>query len=140
MADDDNGSDERVWPDEFRRFLRRLDLSRSLPGEVVVPRLSPGPVLADETAGTREPVADVIEGLGAVYVTIEVPGIAAEDIDLRATETTLVLTANTPARKYYREIPLLVPVLIGSVRATCRNGVLDVTLERKPEARRVSGA
>jgi len=74
-----------------------------------------------------------------VHVTVEVPGVSREDIDLRVTENTLVVTANTPERKVYQEIPLPDPVLDKPVRSTYRNGVLDVTLERRVGVPRGSG-
>ena len=119
-------------PEVFRRLLERLDRFAPLPpGTGVVPRLGPGAVSLDLQGRQIEPATDVIEGVDAIFVTIDLPGVRRRDIDLRATEGTLVVSANSPTRTYYREIPLPAPVRTDVIRVTYKNGVLDVSLERK---------
>ncbi len=137
MADEDKGNDDEVWPESFRRFLRRFDPS-VLPGRAGLPALGPGSVTADAGEAGREPDAEVVEGPDAVYVTVDLPGISWDDVDLRVTGTALVVSASSPSRKYYREIPLPARVLAEPTRATCANGVLDVTLAKMPADRRVA--
>ena len=116
----------------FRRLVERLDRFVPLPpGAGPLPRLGPGAVSLDLQGRQIEPVTDVIEGVNSVYVTIELPGVRRSDIDLRATERTLIVSADSRTRTYYREIPLPVPVTSDVIHATYKNGVLDVSLERK---------
>jgi HSP20 family protein len=131
-----DGEDGAVrWPsvpEVFRRLLEQIDRFAPLPaGAPLAPRLGPGAVSLDLQGGQAEPVTDVIEGVHTVFVTIELPGVSRRDIDLRATEASLVVSANSPTRKYYREIPLPAPVRTDAISATYKNGVLDVSLEKK---------
>ena len=125
-------------PEVFRRLLERLDRFAPLPqGTGFVPRLGPGAVSLDLQGRQIEPVTDVIDGIHTIFVTIELPGVSRREIGLRATEATLVVTANSPTRKYYREVPLPSPVQTDVIRATYKNGVLDVSLERKDRTWRI---
>jgi len=90
-----------------------------------VPR--PGkPVFSDE----REPITDVIEEAKSIAVTVEMPGIEKKDIDLRVTETELEINVDTDLRKYHKLIKLPKPVKPPTTKATYKNGVLDVTIEK----------
>jgi HSP20 family molecular chaperone IbpA len=132
MDGEDGAARRPSVPEVFRRLLERLDRFAPLPpGTGVVPRLGPGAVSLDLQGRQIEPATDVIEGVDAIFVTIDLPGVRRMDIDLRATEGTLVVSANSPTRTYYREIPLPAPVRTDVIRATYKNGVLDVSLERK---------
>ncbi len=80
----------------------------------------------------REPLVDVMEGDKSVSITVELPGVSKEDIDLDLNEGDNVLTlkVDTPDRKYYKEIELPCKVKPQSVKATYKNGILDVVFER----------
>jgi len=83
----------------------------------------------------REPLVDVIEKDGEVRVIAELPGVEKEDIDLRATETSLTISAESQHRKYYKELSLPTPVNPKSAKATYRNGVLEVSLPKAGRGR-----
>jgi len=122
-------------PEVIRRLLERLDRFASLPpGTGFVPRLGPGTVSLDLPGRQIEPATDVIEGVETIFVTIDLPGVRRKDIDLRATEGTLIVSADSNSRSYYREIALPAPVRTDVITATYKNGVLDVSLERKDRA------
>ncbi len=80
----------------------------------------------------REPLVDVIENDTTVSITAEMPGVNKEDIDLDLDEENDILTikVDTPERKYYKEIQLPCKVKPDSVKATYKNGILDVVFER----------
>ena len=84
------------------------------------------PVFSEE----REPVTDVIEETKSVAVTLEMPGIDKKDIDLRVTESELEINVDSEARKYHKLIKLPNPVKPPTTKATYKNGVLDVTIEK----------
>ena len=84
------------------------------------------PVFTDE----REPITDVIEEAKTIAVTVEMPGIEKKDIDLRVTETEVEINVDTDQRKYHKLIKLPKPVKPQTTKATYKNGVLDVTVEK----------
>jgi HSP20 family protein len=79
----------------------------------------------------REPLTDVIECDEEVSVTVELPGVEKRDIDLRATEKALEISVDTPQRKYHKIVSFNVEVKPETTRATYKNGVLDVSIQRK---------
>ncbi len=83
-------------------------------------------------SGFREPVYDqfVKVDTDELIVTIEIPGITKEDIELKVTESNIVVTSNCE-RKYKSCIDLKVPVVPENAKAACRNGILTVTLNVK---------
>jgi len=79
----------------------------------------------------REPLTDIIEGAEDVAVTVEIPGVEKEDIDLNVTKDSLEIKVDTPKRKYHRKLELPCSVLPKTTKATYKNGVLDVSIKRK---------
>lgn len=78
-----------------------------------------------------EPLTDIIEGQDDVAITVEIPGVEKEDIDLHATEYTLEIKVDSPKRKYHKIIDLPCNVKTKSTKATYKNGVLDIVLDKK---------
>jgi len=95
-----------------------------------------------EAAEEREPLVDVVVGDRVVQVVAEVPGVEREDINLYATERQLTISVDTERRKYRKDVDLPVEVDPKSARASYKNGVLEVTLNRireeKPSGKRIS--
>lgn len=81
--------------------------------------------------GEREPLTDVIESEDELAITLEIPGVEKDDIDLTVTDDKVSINVDTPQRRYFKEIPLNVDVDANSVKATYHNGVLDLTLKRR---------
>ncbi|MEA3457881.1 MAG: Hsp20/alpha crystallin family protein [Candidatus Thermoplasmatota archaeon] len=77
-----------------------------------------------------EPLTDIIEGEDDVAVTVEIPGVEKEDIDITATEDTLEITVNNPERRYHKIVDIPFDVKPKSTEATYKNGVLDVVVKR----------
>jgi len=84
----------------------------------------------------REPIVDVVTTPSLVRVTVELPGVKKDDIELYATERKLTISVDTPERKYHREIELPVRVDPKSADATYSDGVLEVTLRRAEEEKK----
>jgi HSP20 family protein len=78
-----------------------------------------------------EPLTDVIEGENEVAITVEIPGVEKEDINLVATENTLEIKVDSPKRKYHKRIDLPCNVKTKSTKATYKNGILDIVLDKK---------
>lgn len=80
----------------------------------------------------REPLTDLIERGDSLSVTVELPGVEKDQIELRATPRELTISVENPDRRYYKEMDLPSAVDPDSVKATFRNGVLDITLQKRP--------
>ncbi|RLF27610.1 MAG: Hsp20/alpha crystallin family protein [Thermoplasmata archaeon] len=85
------------------------------------------PMISEE----REPLTDIIEGEEEVSITVEIPGVEKEDIDLNVTEDTVEINVDTPQRKYHKIIDLPCEVKPRTTKATYKNGVLDIVITRK---------
>jgi HSP20 family protein len=78
----------------------------------------------------REPLTDIIEGDNDVAVTVEIPGVEKEDIDLNVTKEILEIRVDTHKRKYHKNLNLPCDVLPKTTKATYKNGILDVVIKR----------
>lgn len=91
----------------------------------------------------REPFTSSIvdEKSNEFNITAEMPGIKKEDIELNATESEVVIKADSEGRKYFKSVNTPCPVEPDSARAKYNNGVLEVTLKlkefRKPKGKTV---
>jgi HSP20 family protein len=81
-----------------------------------------------------EPPVDVFHEEQEVVVVAEVPGVDLADLELIVKDDVLSLCSKPAARRNYRkEIKLGSRVDQDSLKATCRNGILEVHLQkRKP--------
>ncbi len=79
----------------------------------------------------REPLTDIIEGDNDVAVTVEMPGVEKEDIDLNITKDGIEINVDTPNRKYHKHLELPCNVKPNTTKATYKNGVLDIVIKRK---------
>jgi HSP20 family protein len=93
------------------------------------------PTISDEI----EPLTDIIEGENDVAITVEIPGVEKEDINLVATEDTLEIKVDSPKRKYHKRIDLPCNVKTKSTKATYKNGILDIVLDKRDKKKDHSG-
>jgi len=93
------------------------------------------PTISDE----MKPLTDIIEGENDVAITVEIPGVEKEDINLVATEDTLEIKVDSPKRKYHKLIDLPCNVKTKSTKATYKNGILDIVLDKKEKKKDNSG-
>ncbi len=84
---------------------------------------------------SREPLTDIIERGDTVSVTIEMPGVEKKEIDLDINGRKMTVKVDNPDRRYHKVIALPCGVDEESVKATFRNGVLDVTLIKTEESK-----
>jgi len=82
-------------------------------------------------SGEREPLVDIIEQDRQITVIAELPGVEKKDIKLKAAGKVLGISVNTPEHKYSKQVELPAEVKSDSAKATYKNGVLEVRLERK---------
>lgn len=91
-------------------------------------KISKGKTIISEE---REPIVDIIENHANVAITVELPGIEKEDIDLDVVDQTLEIMVNHPNRKYHKIVELPCDVKPKTTTATYKNGVLDIEIEKK---------
>lgn len=89
-----------------------------------------------EIPSGREPLTDIIERDKEVSVIAELPGIEKKDIGLDIAGNSLEINVDTPERKYHKILDLPCEVKPGKARATYKNGVLEVKIERVKEDER----
>jgi HSP20 family protein len=92
------------------------------------PQRVPGGIakMSDE----REPVTDVVDEGDKIAVTMEIPGVDKSEIRLQARDDALEVSVDSERRKYHKIVRLPATVKPQSAKATYKNGVLDVTMER----------
>ncbi len=78
----------------------------------------------------REPLTDVIDDGKRIAITMEIPGVTREDIDLNMTETELEISVDNERRKYHKRVKLPAKVDPTTTTATYTNGILDVTVQK----------
>ncbi len=87
----------------------------------------------------HEPLPDIIEGNEEVAVTVELPRVEKEDIDLTATENALEIIVNNPERNYHKLVNLPCSIKPKTVKATYKNGILDIVIKRKKKRKTGAG-
>ncbi len=118
-----SGFSVRVGPDgkpQFNTFGNKPTVKPNPQGKGI-PQ-----IVADE----REPLTDVIEDAVSISITVELPGVQREDINLHMTERQLEISVDTERRKYHKRIELPAAVDPGTTKATYTNGVLDVAVQK----------
>ena len=91
-----------------------------------------GPEIREE----REPLVDVMEEGEDVVVVAELPGVERDDIDLHTASDALVISVDTPKRRFHKELRLPARVDPNSAQASYKNGVLEVRLKKILEDKR----
>jgi len=86
--------------------------------------------------GERRPLVDVFDTDKTVQVVAEMPGIEKDDVELNAEGRELEIKAAHGDRKYHELVDLPDDVDIDSAKASYKNGVLDITLNKVKKATR----
>ena len=79
----------------------------------------------------NEFLADIIEGDKKITMTVNIPNVEKEDINLNVADDLLEITINTSKVKYHKLHKLPCNVKPKATTASYKNGVLDVVMERK---------
>lgn len=85
-----------------------------------------GPELRDEAS----PLVDIMDSKGRITVFAELPGVKKKDIGLKVAEDCLTISVEKDTRNFYKEVSLPVNVKPGTAKASYKNGVLEVSLEK----------
>lgn len=95
-----------------------------------------GNVRKDEQTGqpavheVREPMVDIFEETDHVLVVAELPGIAAENLQLELKDDILTISAVKGDKKYRKEVLLPAVFTQENMSHSCRNGILEVRFAR----------
>jgi len=81
-------------------------------------------------AEEKDPMLDINETDSEVMVTMELPGFKKDSIELYLNGNSLVVKASSEEKGTEKVIPLPAAVDEESIRATYRNGVLDVSMKK----------
>ena len=79
----------------------------------------------------REPLTDINETDNQIAITVELPGVNKEDIDINVLEDKVEVNVKTESRKYFKSINLKSLVETESSKVTYTNGILDLVLNKK---------
>jgi HSP20 family protein len=106
---------------------------------------------SDTTAGHMVPPVDVIEDKDTYHFYFEMPGLKNESIDARVEDGQLMVEADRPRPEWPRETSIRVAergygklhrafelpndASPDRIAATYKDGVLEVTVEKKPESK-----
>ncbi len=86
---------------------------------------------ANQTSENTDSSIDIIEWDKKISITIELPMVSKEDINLDIKEDKVIIKTNAKENDYYKEILLSYRIKANSVKSTYKNGVLDIELEKK---------
>jgi len=76
----------------------------------------------------REPMVDVFDEAGEIYIVAEMPGIEKKDIHLEIKGDILDISAEGKKRKYQKEILLSRPAKAEDMNWSYKNGVLEIKI------------
>ena len=76
---------------------------------------------------------DIMEGNQDVAVTVDIPGVEKEDIDLYVTVDMLEITIDSDVLKFHKLLSFPCEVDAETAEATYRNGVLDIIIIKKED-------
>jgi len=81
-----------------------------------------------DSEGFRVPHTDLIEEEDYFELIAELPGVEKKEIDVLSKETVITITTTNPTYKYKVELPLKAKILPKKVKATFKNGILELKL------------
>ncbi|MEM0345211.1 MAG: archaeal heat shock protein Hsp20 [Thermofilaceae archaeon] len=97
------------------------------------------PGIRPRIAEAIEPFTDVIEEEDTVRVIVDIPGVEKEDISVEATETEIRISAERGERKYFKSVKLPTKIRPETAKASYKNGVLTITVEKVEKGKKPSG-
>jgi HSP20 family protein len=137
---------ERMWERTFRdlnfdqiepgkSFVHGFNIHIGPDGKPRIEEFGNRPKKIDEgktvVSDERKPLTDIIEGDDDIFITVEIPGVDKEDINLNISDISLDINVDSPNRKYQKSIDLPCTVIPNKSKATYKNGILDIIVKRK---------
>lgn len=100
----------------------------ALKGHEISSNELPSPKIDADTEGYRSPNTDVVEDGDTLRVIVELPGVDKKEIETTAKENFLTIITNSAPYKYKAEIPLKVTTIPKKIKASFKNGILELKL------------
>ncbi len=116
-----------------------FSLQTSQDGEPVMQEFGNSPAPAMIGSGEpqeREPLIDVLESEALVRVIVELPGVQKDDIKIDAQALSLEVTVDNDVKQFHEQIDLPCSVQPNSVKASYKNGVLVISMNRVNKKRK----
>lgn len=91
-----------------------------------------------EVVDEIDPLTDIVEEEDKIKIVVDMPGVEKDDIKIYVSEDgrTLTIEARGKERKYHKEIRLPAQVNSSKAKATYKNGVLSIELEKVEKRKR----
>jgi len=121
-----DGNLKGVYGFSIKVGLGQKDLQVEPFGNVREDKQTGMPVVTEE----REPMVDVMDEENHVLVIAEMPGVSEEDVKLEIHADVLTVTAERGEKKYRKEVLLPRSFSTEQMAYTCRNGLLEVKLQK----------
>jgi len=89
----------------------------------------------------HEPLVDIVEEDNTLKIIAEVPGVKKDEIEMESIENSLIISVDNKKQKYYKEIELPSKIDLKNLKASYRNGVLEISLPKvhaKPKGRKIN--
>jgi HSP20 family protein len=83
----------------------------------------------------REPLADITTSKTEVKVIVEMPGVSKDKIRINAYDNSVEIKSDDPQRNYHEVIDLPPEADIETARSTYKNGLLEITFNKKKETK-----
>jgi len=78
----------------------------------------------------REPLIDIFQDEEYITVLVELPGVDEKDIDIKADEKTLTISAENATKKYLEIVKLPTYISKDPAKFTYRNNILQIKLKK----------
>jgi HSP20 family protein len=127
---------------EGKSFVRGYSITIGPDGKPAIREFGDKPQMVDKgmkISDEREPLVDVIEEKDNVKIIVELPGVSRDNINLKSTDGKLEIKVDAAGRRYHKVIELPCEVKPLSAKANYKNGVLEVTLDRKEPKKEEKG-
>ncbi len=92
-------------------------------------------ISSPEISGEIEPLIDVTTTDKEVRVVVEMPGISRDKIKINVYDNTVEVKNEDPQRKYHRSFEIPVETDIETARSSYNNGILEITFNKKEQAK-----
>jgi HSP20 family protein len=100
-------------------------------GDVPARAPKPGAKAAAPSPAARAPIVDVFEEAETIRIIAELPGVGAEDVTCTL-EGSLLRIETRGGHLYAKTVPLPGPVDAATLVHSCRNGILEISVARRP--------
>ncbi|MCW1296907.1 MAG: Hsp20/alpha crystallin family protein [Candidatus Parvarchaeota archaeon] len=137
----------RSWIDPFDEMRRiRREIDRMFNEFFSAPRLPEIP------EGWREPICDFRDTEDALILTLEMPGVKKDEIEIKATKDTIEIKSETKKlvheekegfyrrersyRGFYRKLTLPCEIIPEKIEATYEDGILEIKMPKKEKKKK----